>query len=383
MSVEQSHGLRIAVIGAGTISQSVHVPSIRRSGMQLTWVCDLSPTRAGEVATANGAKASSDPAEVFAADDVDAVLIATPGSHAALAAEAIRHGKHVLVEKPVALTVREIDELIALAAEHDRVVQVGYMKMYDALTPTAKSELEALDDVRLVRVTVAHPADAPQISHLRMSPPPRDADLTKIAEAETYELDRAREALPGAGAELLQYYAGVLNGSVIHEFSLLRALGLELPSSWDASVFPELGGDAPACLLAQAAVGDARYVFSWNWLPEYPEYDEELAVLASNGRLSFHLAKPYVLEARSYLKVERNDGLQRRDTRYLDTYETGFLRQLDAFSDAIESGTEVISTLEGARADVAQVQLLAKAIARSFGTDLVTEAEAAAEAAAR
>lgn len=143
MAAEHTPPLKIGVIGAGTISQSVHIPSIHRAGLTLSWVCDLSASRAHEVAARTGARASTDPSEVFASDDVDAVLIATPGSHARLAAQAIRAGKHVLVEKPVALTLREIDELRDLAAEHSRVVQVGYMKMYDPLTATARTELEA------------------------------------------------------------------------------------------------------------------------------------------------------------------------------------------------------------------------------------------------
>lgn len=374
MAAEHTPPLKIGVIGAGTISQSVHIPSIHRAGLTLSWVCDLSASRAHEVAARTGARASTDPSEVFASDDVDAVLIATPGSHARLAAQAIRAGKHVLVEKPVALTLREIDELRDLAAEHSRVVQVGYMKMYDPLTATARTELEALEDVRLLRVTVSHPADWPQIAHLRMSPAPKDAPASAIAEAERYEADRAREAIGAASDDLLSYYSGVLNGSVIHEFSLLRALGIELPSDWSASVFPSLGGDAPACLLAQAEVGDARYLLSWNWLPEYPEYDEELTVLAANGRLNFTLAKPYLLESRSSLDVQRNQGLQRRDTRVFDGYETGFLRQLDAFGASILTGAPIISTLEGARADIRQVQLLARAIARSQGVELDIEA---------
>ncbi len=323
--VTHAAALRIAVIGAGTISQAIHIPSIRRAGLDLTWVCDLSPGRAQKLASQLGVKGATDPLTVLQADDVDAVLIATPGSHAMIAAAALRHGKHILVEKPVALTVREVDELIALARRHDLVAQVGYMKMHDPLTQTARDQLKTLSDIRLVRVTVAHPADAPQLSHLRLSPVPPDVDPVVIAAAEREEGERASEALPGAPHDILNYYSRVLAGSVIHESSLLRALGLPLPTAWTATAFPELDGPSPASLIAEASVGAVRYLLNWNWLPEYPEYEEELKVFAGDGRLEFHLAKPYVLEARSYLRIETSAGLQRRDTRFLDSYETGFL----------------------------------------------------------
>ena len=184
--ISDTRRISIGVIGAGTISQSVHLESLRRAGFDVRIVCDLSPTRANQVAMMLGAEAATDPTEVFASD-VDAVLIATPGSHAQLAAAAIRARKHVLAEKPLAFTLREVDELEQLAADAGVVTQVGYMKMFDPLLATATRELAEYRDVRLVRVTVAHPADEPQVSHLRLGEAPRDADPEVIAAAVAYD----------------------------------------------------------------------------------------------------------------------------------------------------------------------------------------------------
>jgi len=370
--IQEARAIPIGVVGAGTISQSIHLESLRRAGFEVRVVCDLSPSRAAQVAASVGARAATDPAEVFESD-VDAVLLATPGTHAELAAEAIRAGKHVLAEKPLAFTVREVDALEQLAAHFEVVTQVGYMKMFDPLLDTAVAELAALHDVRLVRVTVAHPADEPQVAHLRMGLPPDDADPAAIAAAVEYDHARAAEALQGADESLLAYYANVLNGSVIHELSLLRALGLPLPERWTASAVTPLDGPEPASLLATAQVGDAAYVLSWSWLPEYPEYDEELTVLAANGRLEMHLAKPYVLEARSRLRSRRHAGELRQDTDYTAGHETGFLRQLDAFAAAIRSGSPNPATFAGAKHDIAQLQRIAQAVGASLGTHVTTE----------
>jgi predicted dehydrogenase len=107
---------------------------------------------------------------------------------------------------------------------------------------------------------------------------------------------------------------------------------------------------------------------SWNWLPEYPEYDEELKVLASNGRLEYHLAKPYVLEERSRLTVFKHDLDERQDTTYTQINETGFLRQLLAFKDSVINGTEVISNLAGARKDLAVLEAITRSIIDSQRT---------------
>jgi predicted dehydrogenase len=365
--------IRIAVIGAGTISQSIHLPTLQRAGYEIVMICDLSPSRVKEVRARYGIPGTTSAAEVLANPDVEAVLIATPGSHARLALAAITAGKHVLAEKPLALTLGEIDELERAAEAADVVVQVGYMKMYDPLTARAKAELSELEDITLVRVTVAHPDDLPQVGHLRMSPPNPDADASEIDSAVAHEEEQSRRALPGASDALLRYYRDVLNGSVVHEFSLLRGLGLELPVEWSAEAFPTLDGPGPASLLATGAVGTARYVLSWNWLPEYPDYDEELKVLAANGRLEYHLAKPYLLEERSRLLVQRHAGSERRETTYTEGYETGFLGQLDAFAGSVRRGEPVLSDMAGARRDVACLQALAQAIGSVRGETVGTE----------
>lgn len=359
--------LRIGVIGAGTISQSVHLPLLRRAGHKIAMICDLSPSRAAEVGRSFNAPATTAPEEVFASNGVDAVLIATPGSHAVLAEAALRAGKHVLAEKPVALTLAEIDKLETAVNETGRVLQVGYMKMYDPLADRARRELAQLSDVRLVRITVAHPADEPQIAHLRMAPPLPDADPAQIAAAMAYEQAQSIVALPVAPEQVRSYYLSPLSGSVIHELSVLRSLRLPLPQRWHAESFPEIGGDEPACLLATASVGATRYVLSWNWLPEYPEYEEEIAVFAANGRMQYDLAKPYLLEERSRLRVQRNDGLERHDTTYTETPESGFLRQIDAFAAAIREGAPVVADLAGARTDIECLQGIAQAVGASAG----------------
>jgi predicted dehydrogenase len=367
--------IRIAIIGAGIISQSIHIPTLQRAGFDLVTVCDLSQSRVDDMTKRLGVTGTIVPEDVIDDDRIDAVLIATPGSHAQLAIAALKSGKHVLAEKPLALNLAEIEELERAAAEAGKVLQIGYMKMYDPLTDRVRKELGELQDVRLVRITVSHPDDSPQIQHLRMKPPANDADGGRIRAAIAYEDDQTRLALDGASAGLMRYYRDVLHGSVIHELSLLRAIGLQVPTSWTAEAFPTLEGPEPASLLATGSVGDVRYVISWNWLPEYPEYDEELKVLAANGRLEYHLAKPYLLEERSRLRVERNVGLERQETNYTQTSETGFLRQLDAFAKSVSTGAAVLANLEGAKADVLTLQALAQAIAASAGQLVVTEAE--------
>ena len=79
--------------------------------------------------------------------DVEAVCIATPPrTHHRLAMQALRAGKHVLVEKPLATTVAEADDLVAAAAEYGRVLMVGHTFVYNPAVAAVK-EIVARGDL--------------------------------------------------------------------------------------------------------------------------------------------------------------------------------------------------------------------------------------------
>jgi predicted dehydrogenase len=112
----------------------VHIPNLSQiARAEITAVCARSEeSRAKALAACKGKpRAFSDYRDVLAADDVDAVLIMTPNNtHAAIACEALRAGKHVFCEKPMGLTVPECDEVIRAADENGRVFIVGQELRY-------------------------------------------------------------------------------------------------------------------------------------------------------------------------------------------------------------------------------------------------------------
>ncbi len=97
----------------------------------LTFIADKETERLEQAqAQYRYARFTQDVTAVFESD-VDAVLIATPvHTHYALAREALLANKHVFVEKPLAVKVNEVEDLIALARERNRVLMVGYTFLY-------------------------------------------------------------------------------------------------------------------------------------------------------------------------------------------------------------------------------------------------------------
>jgi predicted dehydrogenase len=369
--------VRLGVIGAGTISQAVHLPAVGRlaGALQLVAVHDLSADRTSAVARAHGARPVASVSELVQAEDVDAILIATPGSHADLARQALEAGRHVLAEKPLALTIEDVRSLEKLALDHQRVLQVGYQKMYDPAVAAAAARKTEAGELGLVRVTVLHPADAPQVAHVRVQPHD-DVDPTLMDEALSREVAATERALGSAvPVPVAQLYRNLLNGSLIHELSLLRGLGFELPAEFThAELWPWPPSDSPPSLLAVAPMGGARLVLSWNWLPEYPEYTEEVALFGRTGRLTLQMAPPYLLEARSVLRLERKDADLREDVVVRGGHDSAFVHQLERFAAAVRGEERVLSSAAGVVDDLRCLQGLVASLGRTLGFEVGGEA---------
>jgi predicted dehydrogenase len=123
---------RIAVVGTGQWGQSYVRVLARHAGLELTWLCDLSSAALGRAAKlAPTARLTERFADVLEARDVDAIVIATPArTHAALAIAAIRSGRHVLIEKPLALNVADALAVLNAAEAAGVVGMVGHLMVY-------------------------------------------------------------------------------------------------------------------------------------------------------------------------------------------------------------------------------------------------------------
>ncbi len=118
----KSGAFGVAIVGAGSFLQGMHLPNMARlsDSFSLRAVMSRTGTTAKAVAHQQGAKyATTDVAEVLADPEVDVVVIGTRHNlHADLALQALRAGKHVLVEKPLALTEAGLAGIEAFYADN-------------------------------------------------------------------------------------------------------------------------------------------------------------------------------------------------------------------------------------------------------------------------
>jgi predicted dehydrogenase len=122
--------IRVAVVGAGEFGRN-HARVYRElPGAELIGVVDINAERAKQVAAEFNTVAL--PGIESLAGQVDAVTVAVPtAQHAKIGCALLRQGIDVLVEKPMATSIDEADELIAAAAESKRVLQVGHLERFN------------------------------------------------------------------------------------------------------------------------------------------------------------------------------------------------------------------------------------------------------------
>jgi len=135
--------LRIAVFGAGHWGPNLIRNFHNHQASDVAWVVDRdAPRLALTKARYPEIQVTADAAQVLNDPHVDAVVVATPTTtHYELALAALRAGKHVLVEKPIATRLAEAEELCALAERNGRVLMVGHVFLFNSAIRRVKDLL--------------------------------------------------------------------------------------------------------------------------------------------------------------------------------------------------------------------------------------------------
>ncbi|WP_194893570.1 Gfo/Idh/MocA family protein [Catenulispora pinisilvae] len=305
--------VRVAVVGLGHVARHVHLPLLAdlNQHFRITALCDSVPGYAADLAHRLGIAESgvfTDAQSMFERGEFDAVLLLTSGSHAALAAEALKRGYAVFCEKPLAHTPEEA-ALVAGAGAGARAgerLMLGYMKQYG---PNVAEAIDSLDPatVRHIDISVLHPPeDFPPI------------DWTPVAAPPPTHL----------GARAHWEYRAMLD-SVCHDVALIRLLAgvaeldVDSAASWGAR------GEEPGSLEFSGPLPHGRYSVRWHFLPDYLDYEESVHVQTETDTHYLTFGNPYFFSAKS-----------------------SFERELLAFHALVTAGTAPLSGIAEGTADI-------------------------------
>ena len=132
----------IGIIGAGMIG-NVHAEAAQATGTTIVAVYDSNESKATAFSKKFHCDAENSVEGLLARDDIEGIVIAVPNfQHATLAIESLRAGKDVLLEKPMAMSIEECDEILKVRDESNQVLQLGFVCRYSPAATKAKELIE-------------------------------------------------------------------------------------------------------------------------------------------------------------------------------------------------------------------------------------------------
>ena len=342
--------IRIGVVGCGLIAQMMHLPHIMELDelYELVALCDVSPGTLAVVGDRYGVTSRHTDWRTLIRAPLDAVLIATAGSHAPIALAALEAGKHVLTEKPMCYTLREADALVEAVRRAGTIFMVAYMKRYDPGYRYAQSVVPAmLGDLRYVQITIFHPSERAQAAHhdiRRVRDVPPDV-LARLAADEDALI---RESIGSFTPKERWAFAEALLSTLVHDVNALRGLVGE-PVEVVATEF-WAGAESVVSLLRYAQ--GFRVLLSLQYLWDLADYREEIGLYASGARLRLQFPSPFFRNEPTPVVVSGMEGDAAWEKRVIASHAEAFKEELRHFAGCVQQGRPPLTSVEDGRADV-------------------------------
>ena len=140
--------VRVGIIGCGGIANGKHMPSLKKlPNVRMVAFCDLIPERAEKAAREYGtedARVYTDYRELLRDGSIEVVHVLTPNrEHADMTVDALRAGKHVMCEKPMAKTAADAQRMLDAARETGKKLTIGYQSRHKPSVLAAKEYIDA------------------------------------------------------------------------------------------------------------------------------------------------------------------------------------------------------------------------------------------------
>jgi len=368
--------LRVGVIGCGAIAQIMHIPHLVEYDEYFRLVA-LSDVDRGTLDAVSDrydiGQRYDDYHDLMASQDIDAVVICHGGSHRESTIAALDAGKHVFVEKPLTWNVREMEEVAARAASSDRIVQLGYHKLYDPAFAYAKEQVQQIDDLGFARITVLHP-----VNELGLSPYRIRRGSGRIIEGHvdpgTWEQQHAMQLAAFASGETgelvdealgerkddprLRLGYGIICSSLIHQIYTLYGFLGEPKRVVSADLWRE--GFSFHAVIEYSS--DLKVTLDWHFLSHLKDYREEYAFFGNFRRVMLQFPSPYFRNFPSPVIVQGGEGELAWEKRVTVSYEEAFRNELLAFHDNVRQNTTPVSSVEDALKHTRFIQQLIDAV---------------------
>jgi predicted dehydrogenase len=351
--------VKVGVIGLGEVAQVIHLPILEALAdrYEIGAICDISPGLLHLIGDRyNVAHRYDDPFALVQQADLDAVFVLNSDEyHADCTIAAAQSGKHVLVEKPMCLTLAEADAIIAARDSAGVQVMVAYMRRFAPAFIQAVDEVRQLGQINYVRIRDIIGVNRMIID--QASVVHRFADIPDAALADkTARADRlVREALGDASPDIRGAYRFLL-GLNSHDLSAMREL-LGFPEKvisarhWNNGKF-----------IAALMQYDGYCAVLETGVDEQLRFDAHIEVYGLTKSLRVQYDSPYIRHLPTTLVIHETVGDAYEERVIRPTFKDPYTHELEYFHDVVTSGLVPKTTPEDFKDDLRLMRMIVDAL---------------------
>jgi predicted dehydrogenase len=348
-----SQRLRIGLVGGGLIAQIAHLPLLHAdpTRFELAALADPSTRVRERLAARYGIPHTCVDHRALMELPLDAVIVCAPNPlHAAIVLDGLDAGLHVLVEKPLCLSVADADRIADRGRETSLVVQVGYMKRFSPACEALAADLApAAPTLRLVSSVTVDPVLARDFT------PPgfvghSDVPPYALAALDANTVAQVAEEIGSEDPAHARSFADAFLGALVHDVNVVQ--GLLGPVAGDVvDAYHEPAGRVAGGTLELP--GGGRWSLSWLLLDGAGCFSEDLRFLADEGEWRLRLPAPYLRPTSGTFSCRRRARAGGWHTASDESYADPYARQLAHFHACVTTGTPCRNGPGEARDDIA------------------------------
>jgi predicted dehydrogenase len=358
--------IAVGVIGLGEVAQIIHLPILDALAdrYRIAALCDVSPGLLAAIGHRYHVAPEhryTDAQEMVAQDDLQAVVVLTSDEyHADGVIAALKHGRHVLVEKPMCLTLTEAEAIVAARDAAGVQVVVAYMRRFAPAFQEALEQVRQLDQITYVRVRDIIGRNRLIIDQaavvLRVDDIPPALTLDRAARADRL----VREAIGEAPDDLVSAYR-LLCGLSSHDLSAMREL-LGVPrrvvaaSRWNGGRF-----------LVAIFAYDGYHAVLETGVDEQLRFDAHIEIYGVTKSIRLQYDTPYIRHLPTTLVVQETVGGAFHQTVSRPTFKDPYTHELEHFHDVVTGRAVPRTTPEDFMDDLRLFRLIVDALRVSGG----------------
>jgi predicted dehydrogenase len=351
--------VNVGVIGLGEVAQVIHLPILQALADRyaIGAVCDLSPTLRQAIGDRYGVKNRyDDPFALVQQPDLDAVLVLNSDEyHADCVIAAAQSGKHVLVEKPMCLTLAEADAIIGARDAAGVQVMVAYMRRFAPAFIEAVAAVPTLGQINYARIRDIIGVNRLIIDQANSVLRPGDLPAAALQDRSERAARLVREAIGEAPPDIVGAYRFLL-GLNSHDLSAMRELlgypeGVVAARHWNNGKY-----------LVAVLQYDGYCAVLESGVDEQVRFDAHIEVYGARKSIRVQYDSPYIRHLPTTLVINETAGDAFEERVIRPTFKDPYTHELEYFHDVVANGIVPKTTPEDFSQDLRLMRMIIDAL---------------------